>query len=373
MRLLDRYLLRELLIPLGYCLSGFFLFWTAFDLIAQIDDFQKAQMYARDIVAYYLVKTPETLMTVVPVALLLALLYAVTHHARHHELTAMRAAGVGLWRIAAPYLALGTVLSGVLFALNEFVVPDGNEAAESIRCRRLPVDPGALPRPWHPSLTFSNQRDHRRWNIGAYNRETGEMLSLVVEWQAADGSRRLLAADRAVYTNAAWTLFAVKELLYPPGTTLPSYRGETNELVLGELSETPELIRSEIKFSELSNVRVVKRPRLSLAEILDYQRLHPTLDSADRSKLETQFHGRIAEPWKCLVVVVIALPFGAPSGRRNVFVGVASSIFIGFAYFLLSSFALAMGTGGLLPPAVAAWLPNALFSLGGVVLTCRVR
>ena len=51
---------------------------------------------------YYLVKIPEILVLVLPLALLLALLYALSNHNRHHELTAIRAAGVSLWRMAAP-------------------------------------------------------------------------------------------------------------------------------------------------------------------------------------------------------------------------------------------------------------------------------
>ena len=44
MRLLDRYLLRELLLPLGVCLSGFTLFWIAFDLLGDMTRFQKASL-----------------------------------------------------------------------------------------------------------------------------------------------------------------------------------------------------------------------------------------------------------------------------------------------------------------------------------------
>ncbi len=36
----------------------------------------------------------------------------------------------------------------------------------------------------------------------------------------------------------------------------------------------------------------------------------------------------LAAPFTCLAVVLIALPFGAKAGRHNVFVGVASSIFL---------------------------------------------
>jgi lipopolysaccharide export LptBFGC system permease protein LptF len=125
MRLLDRYLLRELLIPFGYCLSGFLLFIISFDLINELDDFQKLKLRWTDIAEYYVIRAPELLVMVLPIALLLALLYCLTNHARHHELTAMRAAGISLGRLAAPYLAVGFVLSLALFAMNELWVPQG--------------------------------------------------------------------------------------------------------------------------------------------------------------------------------------------------------------------------------------------------------
>jgi len=51
-RLLDRYLLRELLIPLGYCLSGFVLLIIFFDLFAQLNHFQSVKLRAGDIAEY---------------------------------------------------------------------------------------------------------------------------------------------------------------------------------------------------------------------------------------------------------------------------------------------------------------------------------
>ena len=73
------------------------------------------------------------------------------------------------------------------------------------------------------------------------------------------------------------------------------------------------------------------------------------------------------------MVVLIALPFAAASGRRNVFVGVASSILIGFSYFLLMQIGLAAGTAGYLPAWLAGWFPNIFFTLTGLWLTARVR
>ena len=67
-----------------------------------------------------------------------------------------------------------------------------------------------------------------------------------------------------------------------------------------------------------------------------------------------------------MVVVLIAIPFGAVSGRRNVFMGVAGSIVICFAYFVVQQLALALGTGGYLAPWLAGWLPNLSFGLVGL-------
>ena len=93
MRLLDRYLLRELLVPLGFCLGGFFVFRLSFDLLGQLSGFQARGLGVGAIASYYWYGLPELLATVLPVGLLLAMLYALTNHTRNNEITAIRAAG----------------------------------------------------------------------------------------------------------------------------------------------------------------------------------------------------------------------------------------------------------------------------------------
>src|SRR5207249_5482713 len=157
MRLLDRYLLRELLIPLGYCLGGFLVFWIAFDLFSDLGAFQQQKLKPLEIGEYYLALLPKLLQDIVaPAALLLALLYTLTNHARHHELTAMRAAGVSLWRLCLPYLAVGLLFSVFLLLLNEHWLPNSLEMADQIRKRHVESD--ATDRHWQPDLRFHNDR-----------------------------------------------------------------------------------------------------------------------------------------------------------------------------------------------------------------------
>ncbi|HEY5910433.1 MAG TPA: LptF/LptG family permease [Verrucomicrobiae bacterium] len=371
MRLLDRYLLRQLLVPLGYCLSGFLLLWVAQDLITELSSLQRRKLLAGDIAEYYLVKTPEFLVLILPMALLLSLLYALSDHARHHELTAIRASGVSLWRLCVPYFAVGALASMVCLGVNELFVPDSADAAEQIRTRRLPPPAGTPGRNKIVNLCFTNSRDGRVWRIGVYDVRTGEMIEPVVSFGAGDGSRRLLNADRAARVGGVWTFYNARE--YKEGELdMPLLK--TNVLREPLFSETPEEIRSEIKISAALgrfSMRSTKKADLPIVEIANYLRLHPNPPQA--AAIYTKLHGRLATPWTCLVVVLIAIPFGAPSGRRNVFVGVAGSVVIFFLYFILQQSCLALGPGGTLPAWVAGWLPNLAFGLAGAYMMSRVR
>src|SRR5688572_1354966 len=161
MRLLDRYLLRELCVPLIYCLAGFLVFWISFDLFDNLEDFQDANLGLASIARYYFIKTPELLVTVLPVALLLALLFALTNHGRHNEMIAMRAAGLSLARISLPYLGVGLCLSALLFYLNEALVPDSTQRAEAIKKGR---QQNAGDETWQHRVNFRNAQDNRIWN-----------------------------------------------------------------------------------------------------------------------------------------------------------------------------------------------------------------
>jgi lipopolysaccharide export system permease protein len=374
MRLLDRYLLREFATPFCYCFFGFYVFWVSFDLLGQLDMFQRNKLSAGDVLKYYLIKMPDQFSVVIPVALLLGLLYALTNHARHNELTAIRAAGISLWRLSLPYFAVGLLLAVVTFATNEFWLPDSLAAAQRFiggEQSSRKTDNRHILR----NVGFSSTAKNRKWFIESYNLRTHEMVRPRVEWTLVTGTRREVSAERGFWNGDAWVFTNVQELIYPPVKgALPGPPIETNLLVWHEISETPEEIDSEIKIARInsSDLRQIRKAQFSIKEILDYQARNP--GKGDKSRvLDTKLHGRMAAPFTCIVVVLIALPFGALAGRRNVFVGVASSIVICFAYFVLVQVALALGAGGYVAPWLGAWGPNLFFALTGFALTWRLR
>jgi len=304
-------------------------------------------------------------------------LYALSNHARHHEITAMRAAGISLWRLASPYFMLGFVGSLAMFALSEYWVPDTREIASAIKNQYKNPDltPAEQHTVRHLGFISFKSGSKRTWQVGAYDLQSGEMRDVQVDWAQPDGTHPWMLAKRGVFTNRSWTFHDVQIFTESPGTNsrlIPVIN--TNLFPLPGFTETPEEIQSEIKISKrLGFGRKFQGVDIPIREILDYLRLHPNPTETDKRWLLTKLHGRLASPWTCFVVVLIALPFGAASGRRSLFVGVAGSILICFCYYVVQRLGMALGTGGWVPPWMAGWLPNIGFAMVGAWLTARVR
>lgn len=372
MRLHDRYLFRELLTPLAYCLGGFLIFWISYFFFTELDNLQEHKLRLLDCAEYALAMTPGFFVMVLPIALLLALLYALTHHARYHEITALRAAGVSLWRLCAPYFAVGLLAGGIYFLMNEVAAPRGADWAEEILARHLPAGKTPKTKVHFYKIGFCIHAS-RIWQAGEYDAGRQLLINPNVSWAQPDGSRRELKADWAARTNGVWTFFNAKLFAAsgPRETWTPQF--STNVIAFPEFDETPRQILSDLKLSDAQTLRGSRNADIPLRDLHEYLRQHPQLPADAAQALRTKYWGRLAAPWTCLVVVLIAIPFGAQSGRRNLFFGVAGSIFICFAFFVLQQISLAFGLNGLLPPWLAAWLPNLFFAAAGTVLILRTR
>ena len=377
MRLLDRYLLRELLVMLGFCLGGLLIAYIAFDLISGLNRFQEQDLRAGDVVDLYVAKLPAILVFVMPITLLIALLYVLTNHARHNELTAMRAAGVSLWRICLPYLAVGFLLSVAVFIMNEVWVPDSQAKQEEIMNRHK-HKPDSANAAVQTILGFDNARDGRKWSVGSYDFRSNIMTNVKVDWRE-QGTNWSIRAERAELLEGVWTFggngnYPVYVLEGDASTGFQNIQWlQTNRLAMPQFTETPRQFANEAKFNRRLGTLTAETAEVPISELLDFLRVHQDISQKYRWWLHTQLQARFAQPWRCLVVVLIAIPFGAASGRRNIFMGVAGSIVICFVYFVLLQMGLALGTGGYLPEWVAAWLPNAVFGLAGFWLMLRVR
>ena len=159
MRILTKYLLREFAWPLLYCFDAFAMLWIVMDLFGHLDDFIVNHASFATVFRYYLTLFPEGFVEILPMALLLALLFCLTNLGRHNELTAMRASGVSLARLALPLLGVGALATVVVLAVGERLVPLARERAGAL----LSALHGKETRDVLESFFFSSVTGHRDW------------------------------------------------------------------------------------------------------------------------------------------------------------------------------------------------------------------
>ena len=93
----------------------------------------------------------------------------------------------------------------------------------------------------------------------------------------------------------------------------------------------------------------------------------------DTRKLQVQYYLKFANPLFALIMAMISIPFGFLVGNRGAMAGIGASIVIGIAYWGVQPLFEKVGDVGLLPPAMAAWSPDLLFSLTGMYLLLRMK
>ncbi|MGB0579152.1 MAG: LptF/LptG family permease [Limisphaerales bacterium] len=371
MRLIDRYLLKELIVPTIFSFVGFFILFVAFDLNDNFQKFDRYELGATDILSYYVYVTPHLLDVVMPLSLFLGLLYCLAQHARSNELIAIRTAGVGVWRLALPYLAVGTFLSIGLFASNEWVMPEADRGAKHILHSRHSDVKSKTAAQWVERVNFNNEREGRFWHIDSFNLLTYTLVGVDITWQDEVGNTLHLGADMGRWNDNHWVFEGNVKLNQPDPLTKLPLRTLTNSLPMPDFHETPEMITGEIKINSLGRDKLAKEIRFSLQEIGDYLRRHPDLAEDKMAQLKTQWHGRLAMPLKCLVVVFMALPMGLMPGRRSIMAAVGLAIILVFSFILYSKVALALGTGNQVPGWFAGWSPALIFGSGGFWLIKR--
>jgi lipopolysaccharide export LptBFGC system permease protein LptF len=129
-------------------------------------------------------------------------------------------------------------------------------------------------------------------------------------------------------------------------------------MTINDWSETPFRLSS-------ANLRA---EYLSVPELQEYLRYNADFPPSLLAPFATHLQYRLAAPWTCLVIALIAAPLGIGYSRRGILSGVASAIIIAFAMNFVTHLFLALGEGERIPDWAAAWTPNILFAVLGLIL-----
>ena len=351
---LDRYVLREWLRVFLITLVGFPILVIVIDLTDKLDQYMSRGITPRAVALSYVFDLPEKMFMVLPVAVLFATVFTVGALGRHSEITAAKASGISFHRLVRPlFLAAGgAFLAGLILG----------ELAPVATARRLELLGERAIRSTSSRYNFVYRADGGWvYAIRALELKTREMQDPLLEREGTGATYPtiLLAAQRAVYTDtthaARWTLHrgALRYLAGPDA----EFAFQFDSLHTRTLRERPVDLLAEPKGPD----------EMRYAELGRY------IDALVRSgsnakKLQVERALKIAIPFICLLIALFGAPLAISTPKSGMAWGVAASLATTFTVLLMFQLAKAVGSGGVLPPALAAWFPNILVGVAAVYL-----
>jgi lipopolysaccharide export system permease protein len=361
--ILDRYMVSELGGPFAFGLSAFTLIFAATQILAisRLVSDQHAPLWAA--IEYFLWQLPAIVVLVIPMAMLLGTLLALGRLSGESEITAMKAGGISLFRIVAPLLATGFLVSILALFLQEGVVPFANDRATFLR--QETIEHVGVFGAGNLAVTSKLPTGGRQLTTSTgYEAATQTLLNVaLIQYDKRNRPVLIVFADRARYAQATWTFEKATEYHFEAdGTTWTQTAPEQQ----WDIGQKPSQIMQRAAGDNPENMS-----RAQIRELLEGGQLTP----AELRTYETSYEEKLARPFASFVFTLIAIPFGLrPTRGGGTGLGFGLAVAIVFVYFVIASItsALFIGLGGgLFLDTIGAWIPNLLFTAIGVLLLRR--
>jgi lipopolysaccharide export system permease protein len=356
MNTLDRYFLREWIKVFLLTALGFPLVVILFDLTDRLDTYLGRGLSKGTVALSYVFSLPETIFLVLPAAVLFATVFTVGAASRHSELTAAKAGGISFHRLVRPLFiaAMLAFAAGVVLA----------EIAPVATSRRLVLLGEKAIRGTQSRYNFVYRAD-QGWVYAIRSLEitTRTMQDLILEREGSgpDYPTIVVAASRAKYDSAGHWRLASGAVRYLLGADR-EVAFQFDSLRLKSLKEKPADLLAEPKAPEEMRYAELGRYVDALAR-----------SGTDHKKLRVKQALKIAVPFTCVIIALFGAPLAVSNPRAGGAFGIAVSLGTTVIFLIAVQLSQAVGAGGLLPPTLAAWLPNMFFGATAVWLLARVR
>lgn len=358
MGILQRYLLKEMILPFIFGVTAFTSIFIGADVLFRLVNMVMEYGISLGVAGrLLLLSLPEIIVLTFPMSILLATLLAFGRLSGTNEITAMKAGGISFYSMVIPALLVGLFMSGLTIFINESLVPRTQEEYNQLIWRIRHDEP--LPSTQRHLFFSPIDRGTGRVDFIVYayhfDREGRYMEELTIHDYVHGEVRRIIEAREARWEGSTWqlidgTIYELDRSGRLPMMTFATY-------TLQDFERSPE----EISMSQ-------KRPNeMSLKELSSFIAMRRE-DGRDVDSLIVLYHQRLSLPFSCLIFAMIGSPLGLKPNRSGSSIGLGLSIIIIFIYYVLMTIGSAMGQNSFISPVLGAWTQNVVFFFVGLFL-----
>ncbi len=360
MKIIDRYIVREFILPFFYCLSVFISLYIVIDLFSRLEDILKHHVEWRVLLQYYAAFLPIIFVRTAPIAVLLSTLYVLGNLSKYNEITALKASGLNIWRLTLPFFFLGLIISIATLVINDKVVPQANLISTTVKEERLDKEKKSSQQRIVENIAIYGTRN-RLIHVRRFYVQDNLLKGITILEQ--DENERVTAkiqAKSAKWIKGRWIFFDC--VIY-------------NFDKLGQANPEPSIFKKMFIDIEEKPKDFLRREASS--EFMSYRKLKSYIERLSGSgakivqKLLVDLHYKISFPFVSLVIIFLGIPFALSAGGTGKVASIGLSIVIGFFYYTVEALSIALGKRGTLPPFLSAWFANILFTSVAIMLMRR--
>ena len=365
MRLVDRTILMEMAVAfiLGLLIFTFVLLTNK--ILRLVELIVSKGVGILTVLQLFLYILPYSLVVTIPMSVLLATLATFIRLGADGEVLAWRGAGLSVSRLTRPALGFGLVAAALTLVISIWILPFSNHAFKNLvfqitqRQATVGLQEGIFNSDFEGLILYVERMDQK----------TSEMEGIFLVDNRNPAERRVIVARGGRFTPDPQNLrFALSLNQGSIHLSAAEVSGRYRLLTFADYTLTLDVART------LADP--VQRP-LGEQELTlpDLRRRAADLKTqgGNYHPLLVEFHKKLAIPLSCLLFPLVGVPLGSRLRKGGRGLSLAISVGCALGYYMLIVAGEGLGDRGLIPEALAMWLPNLLIALGGVLLLLRAE
>ncbi|MBN1949397.1 MAG: LptF/LptG family permease [Candidatus Cloacimonetes bacterium] len=349
MRILDKYILREYIKTLLIILMAFSIMMIVVEVSDRMPSLIRRGAAMPDMISYFLLRLPYLFLLTSPIVVLLTGLFLMNNLSRYNESIAIRGAGISILRMVTPLFWLGLLISIIVMALGEFVLPVTEEYRQYVYAEKIKLQ--KLEDKKMRSQIYYLGKDNHLYYIGFFDGYRNTLKTIDITHFDPDNGMILkkITAVSAVWEDEGWNL-------------QNCYIRTFQDNKLSSIIYYPSTIMAEVDVTPQDFIISAKKPlSMNFFELKNYiNRLQKIGEDVEKELVDLNM--KISFPFANLIILLFSVPLISASNRsrgRGLMFGLG--LLVCFLYLSTLRISQSLGYNGILSPVMAAWLPNILF------------
>ncbi len=309
---------------------------------------------------YFSNRIPEWLVLITPVGTLVATLFALGTLKKNNELVAIQSSGIRLLYVLKPIVIFSLFVSITSGIIAEGIVPESTSRADKLFSVIKDEQPEEISKS-RENFTYLSENSNLFFikEFDGKNSITG--LNITTFYQDTTIEKERYTAEKAIYKNGTWKLINWTQRIFDK---------KNSEVQLFEKNREKH-INLEISPDILSTPR--REPEdMGLVNLYNYIQRFQAGGHSTTGEL-VLLHHKIAFPFANTIILILGIPLALVGETHSRTSGFFISLIISFIYWGSISVGRSLGTGGVLPPAIAAWSAHLLFFTISLILMRKVK